>query len=74
MYGSNSPELLIEMANRYRLRLARVRCNENIARLESMLAFQQSPARGDRGRNSGFGTGTKAAATEPEAQPRIRPE
>src|SRR5690349_19545366 len=32
------------MSNRYlaRLRLARVRCNENIARLESMLAFQRS--------------------------------
>jgi hypothetical protein len=32
------------MGNRYlaRLRLSRVRCNENIARLESMLAFQRS--------------------------------
>ncbi len=32
------------MSNRYlaRLRLARVRCNENISRLESMLAFQRS--------------------------------
>jgi hypothetical protein len=34
----------IHVSNRYlaRLRLARVRCNENIARLESMLAFQRS--------------------------------
>ena len=32
------------MSNRYlaRLRLARVRCNKNIARLESLLAFQRS--------------------------------
>jgi hypothetical protein len=32
------------MGNRYlaQLRLARVRCNENIAKLESSLAFQRS--------------------------------
>ena len=57
------------MSNRYlvRLRVARVRCNENIARLESSLAFQRSHRDALEGGDPRPGAGAEASGAEPEA-------